>query len=323
MFERFQLVFFHCVSPVHVGAGQAIGAIDNPIQRERHTGYPCFAASGLKGALRDYVLDVRRGRRVNRELLPEEEAPMEAEALTDRLFGPLPKSGEEVGHAGCVAFADAQLLLFPVRSPRHAFAWITCPTAWERFRRSVLIANSGLEPPALDADVVGMHCLPALPSQWDAGAIVLDSLRLEPADAPDVAADIAAWLQAHAFPSVASFRPFADKLSRHLVVVSNLVFSHFVTHATLVEPHVKIDDVTGTVEEKLFFYTENLPPESVLFSLLMLGRERTKDGRGAEEVLADLKVLDGQLVQIGGDATTGRGLVVLHFATNRQPAEGR
>lgn len=323
MFEQSRLVFCHCVSPVHVGAGQAIGAIDNPIQRERHTGHPCFAASGLKGALRDHFLEVTTTRLMQGEGVPEELAHKRAEALTDRLFGPLPKSGEEVTHAGCVAFTDAQLLLFPVRSPRHAFAWITCPTAWERFRRAALIVKSRPEPPSLDGDVVGMTCLPASASEWGGEAIVLDTLRVEPAGAPGIVAEIGNWLRDHGFPSAASFRAFADKVSRHLVVVSDLVFSHFVTHATLVEPHVKIDDVTGTVEEKLFFYTENLPPESVLFTLAMIGSERTKDGRGAGEVLADLQVLDGQLVQIGGDATTGRGLVVLHFAAAGQPAEER
>jgi CRISPR-associated protein Cmr4 len=40
MFEAQQLVFYSCVSPVHMGAGQAIGVIDNPIQREVHTGHP-------------------------------------------------------------------------------------------------------------------------------------------------------------------------------------------------------------------------------------------------------------------------------------------
>lgn len=49
MFEATQLVFYYAVSPVHMGAGSAIGAIDSPIQREVHTKHPMFAGSGLKG----------------------------------------------------------------------------------------------------------------------------------------------------------------------------------------------------------------------------------------------------------------------------------
>ena len=54
MFEATQLVFYSCLSPVHMGAGSAVGAIDNPIQREVHTRYPVIAGSGLKGAVRHH-----------------------------------------------------------------------------------------------------------------------------------------------------------------------------------------------------------------------------------------------------------------------------
>ena len=49
MFEKHAAVFLYAISPVHMGAGQAIGVIDNPIQRERHTNHPSFAGSGIKG----------------------------------------------------------------------------------------------------------------------------------------------------------------------------------------------------------------------------------------------------------------------------------
>ncbi|MGQ9918070.1 MAG: RAMP superfamily CRISPR-associated protein, partial [Bryobacteraceae bacterium] len=52
MFQKQSAVFLYAVSPVHMGTGQAIGVIDNPVQRERHTGHPCFAGSGIKGAVR-------------------------------------------------------------------------------------------------------------------------------------------------------------------------------------------------------------------------------------------------------------------------------
>ena len=34
MFEKKAAVFLYAVSPVHFGAGQAIGDIDNPMQRD-------------------------------------------------------------------------------------------------------------------------------------------------------------------------------------------------------------------------------------------------------------------------------------------------
>jgi len=55
MFEEARAMFIYCVSPVHMGAGTALGVIDNPIQRERHTGHPTMAGSGLKGAFRHHL----------------------------------------------------------------------------------------------------------------------------------------------------------------------------------------------------------------------------------------------------------------------------
>jgi CRISPR-associated protein Cmr4 len=116
MFERHAAVFLYAVSPVHMGAGQAIGVIDNPIQRERHTGHPCFAGSGIKGAVR-HGFEAIGGDR----------------SLIDVLFGP--ESGRDNLHAGAVSFGDAQLVAFPVRSLKGGYVYATCPQALARARR--------------------------------------------------------------------------------------------------------------------------------------------------------------------------------------------
>lgn len=37
---------------IHAGAGASVGAVDLPIQREGHNGWPCVFGSAMKGALR-------------------------------------------------------------------------------------------------------------------------------------------------------------------------------------------------------------------------------------------------------------------------------
>ena len=78
-------------------------------------------------------------------------------------------------------------------------------------------------------------------------------------------------------------------------------------------PHVRIDDKTGTASDGGLFYVENLPPESLLIAPLMASAERSGKGEIAAEAVIShvLANLDGQLLQIGGDATTGRGQVVV------------
>ena len=40
-------------TPLHVGAGNSVGAIDSPVMRERHTRIPIIPGSSLKGVLAD------------------------------------------------------------------------------------------------------------------------------------------------------------------------------------------------------------------------------------------------------------------------------
>ncbi|EQD59246.1 protein containing DUF324, partial [mine drainage metagenome] len=60
MFTKERVVFIYTVSPLHMGAGTALGLIDNPIQREVHTDWPSMAGSGIKGAIRHALAADRR-----------------------------------------------------------------------------------------------------------------------------------------------------------------------------------------------------------------------------------------------------------------------
>jgi len=100
-------------------------------------------------------------------------------------------------------------------------------------------------------------------------------------------------------------------------VLSDTDFAYFAEHATLVEPHVRIDDKTGTAADGGLFYTENLPPESLLIAPVLASQVRNGSKKGeadfmeAETVMLTITtVINGKLLQIGGDATTGRGLIV-------------
>lgn len=304
MFEKQAALFLYAVSPVHMGAGQAIGVIDNPIQRERHTGHPCFAGSGIKGAVRHGF-----------------EALGGDKAIIERLFGP--DAGTSELHAGAVSFGDAQLVVFPVRSLKGGYVYATCPQAISRAQR--LLGLIGIETgwpelPALDEG----RCLlanPTLLSQRQINGQQTDVLHLEAFEyvAKDKESQavkkIAAWLADNALPQGDGYGFFRDKLKNDLVVLSDPDFGYFAEHATLVEPHVRINDVTGTAEDGGLFYTENLPPEALLVAPMLASQTRTGKKRDEEEdafsVMAKIKnVIDGKLLQIGGDATTGRGLVV-------------
>ncbi|TMW74625.1 type III-B CRISPR module RAMP protein Cmr4, partial [Thauera sp. UPWRP] len=297
MFQAHAALFLYATSPVHMGAGQAFGLIDNPIARERHSEHPVFPGSGLKGAIRHRF-----------HALPGWSDGAAGERLLDRLFGPESQSGTL--HAGAVSLGDAQLVAFPVRSVKEGYVYATSAYALARAAR--LLAQLGVTGMPTPPESVASGTCCVANSKLLAG----DKLHLEafeytnaPAAASALAA-VARWLADKALPAEEAHAFFRDKFARDLVLLSDEDFTWFAKNATVVEPHVRIDNKTGTASDGGLFYTENLPPESLLLGSLMTSRERSGKGElAAEAVLAQVKgAIDGKLLQVGGDATTGRGL---------------
>ena len=300
MFQSKAVMFLYAVSPVHMGAGSTTGLIDNPIQRERHTNHPCLAGSGIKGAVRHGV-DA-----IDRDI-----------GLIDRLFGPDTKAGEL--HAGAVSFGDGQLVAFPVRCLKNSYVYATCPQALARAGRLLGLVGKGGEWTVQSVEegrcVVLNRELLSSKNKLHLEAFEYTADETEAADTR--------WLEAPArelaecaIPQGDAYTFFRDKFKIDLVALSDTDFAYFVEHATLVEPHVRINDATGTADDGGLFYTENLPPESLLIAPLFASRTRTGaeggDEMKAEDVMSEVsKTIDGKPLQIGGDATTGRGLVVV------------
>ena len=72
----------------------------------------------------------------------------------------------------------------------------------------------------------------------------------------------------------------------------------------------------GTAKPGGLFYTENLPPEALLIGAVMTSQTRNGSSTPAETVMRQIEDTLTKLktpLQVGGDATTGRGLVQLSF----------
>lgn len=313
MFEASQLVFYYAISPVHMGAGSAIGAIDSPIQREVHTQHPMFAGSGLKGALRHHF---------NRSWTRTEGDDRKANGLINRIFGPDTGASD---FAGAISLSDAQLVALPVRSLKAGFAYVTSPLALARLHR--LASQTGQVPNWAVPQVSENKALTTSANLLHTKQLVLEAFEFA-AEEDDQLKGIADWLATHALPGAAN-RFFADKLKADLVLLHDTDFAHFARHAMVVEPHVRINDESGTADDGGLFYVENLPPETLMVGAAQASIERFKKGSRQEasaalltapEVLStvfdgaggSLPGIGGRLLQVGGDATTGRGLVLIN-----------
>lgn len=298
MFTANKAVFLYAISPVHMGAGQAIGLIDNPIQRETHTNHPVFAGSGIKGAVRHQFYANRK----------------DEDGLLKRYFGADSQNASD--YAGAVSFTDAQLVLFPVRCNKAGYVYATSPMALARAKR--LLQQAGLSVWADPASPKSGECAVTQTELLTNGKLFVEAYELNAhAKADDALAKIAEQLADYALSDAQLF--FKAKVKTDLVLMSDDDFGYFVKHATSIEPHVRINQDRGVADGGGLFYTENLPPESLMIQLVMASDERSKSGATKASEVLDWVLkgdngLHDKLLQVGGDATTGRGQVLVHVA---------
>lgn len=264
-------------TPTHVGGGEASGYIDNPIQRERHTGHPIFQSGGMKGVFR-------------KEFLESTPRPLSGEdrALRTSWFG-TEEGDDGKPMAGHLSFVEARTLAFPLRSAAGAFAWITCPKALSGF------ASVCTSAPAIPQEPEEMSCQAGKKVSWN-NHVVLEEYRFtHTAPFPEE------WERF--LSALVSDHPVwnSEQVAGRLVLLSNEDFSHFVTTACEISHHNRIDPKTGIVKDGALFTIESLPADTLMYAAVVDSR-----GNGAITGLTQL-LHSTPVLQFGGDKSTGRG----------------
>jgi CRISPR-associated protein Cmr4 len=294
MFEARSMLFIYVETPLHAGTGRGLGAVDLPIQRERTTGYPIVQASSLKGRLRAEA----KGN------LPDNE--------WKAIFGP--ETGNASDHAGALSTGDARILLFPVRSLAGVFAWTTSRDALARFLREAqmvrLSANWTLpsEPDKNTALVSGDALIAGQ-------SVVLEEFSFTPDKSQaNIIREIGQWLADNALPQT-GYDYWKRALPQKLCILPEDAFRDFVLYGTEVQTHIKLDSDKKTVQSGALWTTESLPVDTLLYAPLMATKSRAKEvDLSGQQVLAKVKGLGLVPIQLGGDETTGQGMVALRFS---------
>ncbi len=316
MFNATRMLFIYVETPLHVGSGRGLGAVDLPIQRERTTNYPMVQASSLKGRVRG---EARTKIKDNPTEDERKQAYLSKQEFT-AIFGP--EAGEGASEfAGAISFGDARILLFPVRSLAGVFAWTTSVDALERFKRAIEMTKSSasaleftlsLSAPSDDSAIVSGKNLVA------GDSVVLEEFSFKPIENPEVAS-IGRWLAQHALPQTDEYKYWRDQLPHKLCILPDDAFRDFVQYGTEVQTHIKIDPDKKTVAGGALWTSESLPMDTLLYAPVMATDARTKvngNGMKADEVLCKVvKLVEKQIprTQLGGDETTGQGIVALKF----------
>ena len=201
-----------------------------------------------------------------------------------------------------------------MRSLKGVFAWATCPFVLKRFARDLsTVSNITLgELPEVKEERALIA--PGSPLMSE-GTVVLEEYAFTP-DQQKAASDLGQWLATHALPQEAAYSYWREVLPQKLVVLSDDDFRDFTRHATEVVARIKLNKrKTTTGNDGNLFYQENLPAESLLYSLVFAQDDlsgKLTDGKAAD-LIQYVRTLDGQRLQIGGDASTGRGITATRF----------
>jgi CRISPR-associated protein Cmr4 len=192
--------------------------------------------------------------------------------------------GRSVGTAAALSLTDARLLCFPVRSYRGTFALITCPSLAQH-------PGDGI---ALVADNAVVYV-----AQGQNQKVIFEDIDLQSQHSPE-ASKIAQTIAELALP-----QPERRNFIERFVVVSDDVFGFFVDSATEVIARVRLDPQTKTVEQGGLWYEEAIPAETLFSSFAMVDSGRLS----GHNAWAELK--QHPWIQVGGDASVGRGLLRL------------
>jgi CRISPR-associated protein Cmr4 len=275
MFKRVKPFFLIVETPLHPGSGTDLGVVDLPIQRERHTGFPKFEGSGLKGGIREAfendhaVIEVgsQKVQKSNKDII-------------SLVFGP--ENGDE--HGSAIGFTDARLLLFPVKSMKGVFAWITCPRVLERLITDLNLAEVQGIPVLPDENTVPNECK----LLFEKNKVILEEYTFEVKidQKEGKCSNLALWLSNNVIPEGPIFNYWRQKLQKDLVILSDDDFKDFVNLSTEVITRIKINNETGTVQPGALFTEEYLPSETILYSLILTSQflqEKIKTKKFSQE----------------------------------------
>ena len=278
------LLYLYAESPVHAGASEGLDVLDLPVQREAATGYPVIWGQSLKGVLRQAAVDALWE--------PTDLAPVFGSAIGER--------DEDGGTTpGTLAVGDAQLVAMPVPTLRRTFAWVSTAIMLGRLARKY----AALQRPAPSCPEPGSEAGLAATAGWaSTGGQVLGPCVVTLAEDKQVRA-WAERLAADAIGTGSPFEPFRSKLTEDLLVVGDDVAPMLLRECTEQTARVQLD-ARKTVQNGPF-YSEYLPAETLLAASLTL--RGPGDTAAVRTELTDL--LDGTLIQVGGDETLGKGLV--------------
>ena len=243
------MISFFTRTPLHVGCGSSVGAIDLPVLRERATDLPVIPGSTLKGVLADLFLEKNEADKWVRS----------SEGIS--LLG---NDDTKQASRGKLMVGEARLVAFPVRSAKGGFVWATSP---------LLLGRLGIS----CADIDEMDGLGSEKVAFKNEAFILEEYKIT--RKTDVPVEVI-----EALAEKCDIPLWKASLKDRLVILSDTMLTYFAKNACEIAHHNKIDDETGTVASGALFSQENVPSEA-----LFLGEIQAREDKEIEQLQTRIK----------------------------------
>ncbi|MFP7756004.1 type III-B CRISPR module RAMP protein Cmr4 [Thermodesulfobacteriota bacterium B35] len=292
-------------SGLHCGIGQGLSDIDLPTAREPVTGYPLVPSSSLKGVLRDRF-----------------------DNGSDEFYASFGQDGSKssLDFAAALSFTDARLVCLPVRSYFGTFAYLASPFSLQILAELIQQKNHEKSLPDLpaypapgetDSYRASVPDISKLVSRA-AGGKLASRLLLEDLDllidedSGDLAKGWADEISMMIYPDERNKKSRQLFVERFAIVDDN-VLAFFCETSLPVAAHNRIGS-NGIVARGALWYEEYVPPEAIFVGAVFGEQGRGKGNRkfSASDLLGFV-CAEPLNCQVGGSATTGRGLVSIHF----------
>jgi len=263
-----------CITNLHAGSGKNdYGAIDNLVQRDAATGFPCIFDSSIKGALREFF---------------ESGLPLRNQDLINYYFGE-ESNDENLSKRGNYLFHQAQLLSVPIRSNIDPYFLVTCPLIMKETAERLQFFNEDhtVLVNALNAIAAFFELLPDLAAytgQYNRGCCLEEE---------DLLITSSITLNEKAQEIKELFGNGAD-----FVIVKNSQFSNLVDNMHL--PVIARNKLVNGISKNLWY--EQLIARESRFLLFILTPEVTNNYFDAFN-----EAVTTRLVQVGANATVGYG----------------
>lgn len=300
MYKNSQLMTIKVMTPLHAGSGQDLGIVDMPIQREKHTGFPKVEGSGIKGSIRAFF--------ENQAITTEDCKKIQVVFGYDEnnLKEEVKQNfeGDKSKFASAISFTDARILLFPVKSVKGVFAYITCPLVLNKLNEDLSLAGDKIDfkEKVEEGKFISFNDSKVL---FNKDKLILEEYSY--------AKDKELTKEDALLKKLVEITGISD-LNERLVILSDNDFTDFTKLSTEVITRTKINNETGVVQDGALFSEEYLPAESIMYNVVsytslfsdMVEDWKDKDINHVKTYFE--KIINNSLLQIGGNATIGKGI---------------